>query len=362
MRAVALAALAACSPNTAVPDGGRHIDAPPGPVDARADAIPDTDLPPGLLPDPPDPGTFMWPSLQEHFHRDGMPCTGQVTLAVGDQVVCYVGSDDDVHCAGAVYTHAWGPMFTPIGQTGVDQIVISPTVGTATGNSMCVHERAGTVWCMGDGNSNGTFGDGTTSPSATFVQFGSSSSLAKMGSNMDVRCVLDTGGTIDCAGYGLLSTPSPQTGPGHHSFWTRIDGQLIVDDPMVFRQANGSRCVIQPVGATCGELVQTANGVGPPGAVVDAFVSHGTRACWLEANGTGHCTDFDTTWQVFASAPPLVALAGNYYTDSRCAVGNDGSLWCIGTNMHGELGTGTTSPVLVETRVAPPGSVKLTCG
>jgi len=383
MRVVAMVMfVAACSPNYAVPDGPRRIDAPPGshdappdmggPGDALLDAPPDSNVPPppsGILPDPASAAVFMWPSLQEHFHDSGTPCTGQVTVAVGDRAVCFVGSDDDVHCAGAVYTHSWGPTFVPIGQTGVDQIVFSPTFNSATGNSMCIHKRAGTVWCMGDGNNLGQFGDGTTSPSATFVQFGTSTTLTRVGMDWNTRCVLDSVGNIDCAGYKVSSaTPVRQPGTNHHSFWTAGDGSLVVDDPTVFRQSNGSPCEVEADGVHC--LAPMAQALsGPGGQIVDATLNQppgglamgDMPVCWLEASGSARCAVSGIMATVFTSAPPLVAIATSFYSDSRCGVGNDGSLWCIGTNSHGELGTGTTSPVTTETRVAPPGMVKVTC-
>lgn len=376
--AMVLVGVVACSPNDAVPDGGHHVDAPVSrdvaAIDARADAVPDTNQPPppppptGILPDVPGPGLFMWPSVQEHFHVNGIPCTGQVTVAVGDRAVCFVGADDDVHCAGAVYTHDWGPTFTAIGVTGVDQIVITPTANSATGNSMCVHKRAGTVWCMGDGNGIGQFGDGTTSPSSTFVQFGSSTTLTRLGMDIDKRCVLDASGNIYCAGYSIGSTPAKQPGTSHVSFWNDSFGNVHIDDPAVFRETNGARCQIESDGVHCNDpSVPVVS--GPAGAIVDATVSMpvgglamGSQyVCWLEPNGAASCQINGSVQAAFAGAPPLVAIAGNFYADARCAVASDASLWCIGTNMHGELGTGTTSPVTVETRVAPPGTVKLTC-
>jgi alpha-tubulin suppressor-like RCC1 family protein len=57
----------------------------------------------------------------------------------------------------------------------------------------------------------------------------------------------------------------------------------------------------------------------------------------------------------------VLAIAGNYYTDSLCAVYNDGSIWCVGSNDQGKLGTGTMTTLQVETMVQPPGSVDTSC-
>ena len=81
--------------------------------------------------------------------------------------------------------------------------------------------------------------------------------------------------------------------------------------------------------------------------------------CNLDDAGNVHCTVSEITERQF-SARPNVALAGSYYTDTHCAVGNDGSLWCRSSNHWNELGNIAISP-LVDTQVQPPGSVKLTC-
>ena len=390
MRRAALVVLAACSPNYAVPDAQHHVDAPAGMHDAPvpiADALldvptgmPDAGIGPpdvplstdmGLYPDAPTASLFAWQSLQERFHRsDSTTCTGQVTVAVGDRAVCFVGVDDEVHCAGSIYTHDFGSHFTPIGQTGVDQIWLGMTVNSPTGNAICVHKRAGSVWCMGDGNSLGQFGNGTTSPSATFVQFGSATNLTRMGGDWNTRCAIDTAGKIFCSGYlASSSTPVQQPGTGHHSFAiANGGGSLAVDDPGVLRGANNSPCQVHADGLEClAPMVPMLSGT--PGQVVDGGVTQTIGgpalgdpfACWLDPTGVARCTRSGTTTAVFTGAAPLLGLATNFYTDARCAVANDGALWCLGSNTHGELGTGNASPVTQDTMVAAPGSVKIDC-
>ena len=76
------------------------------------------------------------------------------------------------------------------------------------------------------------------------------------------------------------------------------------------------------------------------------------------------------TRRYFGAVPGrAVALAVDLYswTDSpaappaRCAAFDDGSLWCIGENASGKLGTGGYAALTVETAVAPPGSVRIDC-
>ena len=57
----------------------------------------------------------------------------------------------------------------------------------------------------------------------------------------------------------------------------------------------------------------------------------------------------------------VLSIATSPYTDSICAVYEDGSLHCLGSNTNGELGTGNFMPVTTPTMVAPPGSVRVGC-
>jgi hypothetical protein len=319
----------------------------------------------GILPVAPSATSFMWPSVQSLFHRaDGTTCSGSATVAVNDRAVCYVGVDDDVHCAGAIYSHTFSG-FVALGRHGVDQILLSPTFNSAIGNSICIHETAGTVRCMGQNTYYGAFATGTTDSSDTFVQWSSMTNLAHFGGSIDTRCALDTAGKVYCAGYNVGATATRQdTGAGGHvSFWITSFGALRIDDPAVFRASNVSPCQVQADGLHC-----LAPGVaalsGTSGTVVDGTITATLGApdqgatCWLDSSGRVFCTTA-TTAQRFACAPPMLALAGSFYADAQCAVSNDGALWCSGSNSHGELGIAGAAPDDVQ--VQPPGSVKIEC-
>ncbi len=345
---------------------------PPGPPVETPDAgtmpppPPDAPVYAGLVPVAPSATEFMWPSLQEHFRRDGVDCHGQVTLAVSDRAVCFVGSDDDLHCAGSVYTHDFGPTFAAIGKLGVDQIMLTPTFNAENGNSMCVHERDHTIECFGTNNTWGVFGNGTTDPSDTWTTFGAGHVWTRLGGIIDVRCALDDAGVAYCAGWGLGNTPVAVDGSTvHSSLYLDPAAGIHFDDPMVFRAASGSACWVKSAGLNC-NAPQADAWSGDPGDVVDGTVSanpFGSGAapvCRLDPAGAVYCTVAGITEQEFVGHPN-VALAGNFYTDTRCAVASNGSLWCRGMNRYGELGIGSSTPVPHEIEVQPPGSVKLTC-
>jgi hypothetical protein len=395
MRAcVVVVALASCHPNDhwdRPADGGTkdgrpttHVpDAAVGPPDAyfptsMVGCVPAaTSHDTGILPIAPTvPASFMWPSLQESFHRpDGSTCTGRVTVAANDRAVCYVGVDNDLHCAGAIYSHTYGPGFVGLGRYGVDQIMIFPTFNSPIGNSICTHERAGTVHCMGQNTFYGAFGTGTTDSSDTFVQWSTLTTLARFGGTIDIRCALDTTGKIYCAGYGIGAAATRQdTGAGGHaSFWVTSFGALEIDDPTVFRAANVSPCEVQADGLHCMSPGSPPIS-GTPGTVVDGTITASGgmpeqgATCWLDSLGRVFCSvgggmlpgsPPPVTAQRFACAPPMLALAGSFYADAQCAVSNDGALWCSGSNSHGELGI--TGPAPDDVQVQPPGSVKIEC-
>ena len=113
--------------------------------------------------------------------------------------------------------------------------------------------------------------------------------------------------------------------------------------------------------------------LGLPGDVVDGtagMTPMTERACWLDNAGDAFCASVPafgpdpmpvpTVAQVFTKKNVL-ALAGNFYSDSLCAVYEDGSIACTGSNQQGQLGVGNTDYLLVEAEVQPAGSVDTTC-
>jgi len=331
-----------------------------------SDAGVDAPLP--LFPVAPSAGDFMWPSLQERFRRsDGTTCTGRIAIAVGDQAVCYAGPGGELRCAGAIYTHSYGSSFVATGETGVDEIAISPTFNAADGNNICIHKTDHTMACMGANTPTGTLGTGDTASIASFTAW-QVGDVVRMTGWSDTMCALDGTGQVWCAGYGHTPTPATDGATGHYFMFVDSFGMLNVDGTTVFRAADGTVCDVEADGLHCSAPMASMLS-GTAGAVVDgaAIQPPGGPAmgdppvCWLESSGEVRCGVSGISQQMFTAAGPILALAGSFYSDTLCAVANDGSLWCKGTNMHGELGTGSTTAVTTETQILPPGTFDLTC-
>ncbi len=338
------------------------------PPDATGDAQPIDAAPATLFPVAPTASDFMWSSVQERFRRsDGTTCTGRITLAVNDRAVCYSGPGGELRCAGAIYTHDYGSSFVAVGQTGVDAIALSPTFNSVDGNNICIHKTDHTVWCMGSNTLYGELGTGDTAATASFVQW-PVPDLVRITGWTDTMCALDGAGQVWCAGYNHTPAPTKVSDGGHRSMFLDSSGTLKIDDPAVFRASDGYLCQVKADGLHClAPMVQMLSGTA--GEVVDGTVIQAPGglamgnppACALDTNGVVRCAVSGLSAQVFANAGPILALSGSFYGENLCAVANDGSLWCKGANMHGELGIGTTSPLTIETRVLPAGTFDLAC-
>jgi hypothetical protein len=297
---------------------------------------------------------------------------------VADQAVCYVAADKVLRCAGQIYTNAYGPQFIDTGMKDVEQILLSSTVNSATGNGICVTTANEGAYCMGDYNSWGQFADGTKVATSSFVKWGGLSDTHRLTTGTyDHFCALSDAGEVRCSGYEFGETPVLQPGGPYVSVWDDTFGDLHFNDPGVFRAQSGrAECQVTPGGLKCSGIQPSGMLLGSPGEVVDGgiakiFQPAGgdiDRACWLSAAGEVHCYSFSlfdpskppVTEQRFTSGTVL-ALAGNYYTNTLCAVYNDGSVWCFGDNKQGKLGNGNTSPLPTETPVLPPGSIDVSC-
>jgi hypothetical protein len=228
---------------------------------------------------------------------------------------------------------------------------------------------------MGGYNAHGQFGNGSTDSTADFVQWGTRNDLVALGTaSWDQICAQAQDGHVYCAGYQYGTVPV-DAGPASF-FWFDDSSVLRFDDASVFRISNDiTICKIEADGAHCHAPPQPPAGVvvGTPGTVVDVFAfpdptgSVTGESCWLDTSGRVRCYQSGdlpsapppTTYDRFVGAP-VIAIAGDFHTTAFCAVRADGSLWCMGDNAAGHLGT--SAPMLAtETQVVPPGGVLVGC-
>ncbi|MBA2543426.1 MAG: hypothetical protein H0V17_27540 [Deltaproteobacteria bacterium] len=344
---LAVLALTACgavksnNPNDDAGVDGPASDGPPGL------AVPVTSIAPSVA----EP---MYQGSQTLFRTDqGGTCTGRVAASMAGGGFCFLAADDTVKCAGQIDATSFGMSFGTTGQSGAVQIMVM-----FLDNGMCITKTDGTVVCMGS-NSN-AFGAGTSSQQ--FTQWTARTDIAQIASGTwDQICGITTGGQVFCGGLGSSDFGNPPIdigGPGQTSLWVDTFGSPRLSDTTVLRPAESrTECQIKANGFICGNTM-----FGPTNGSIVMAVSGGgagpssETVCYLDTAGTVTCTNgprFEPTMVLY--------LAGSFYSDSLCAIYKDGSVWCIGSNQNGKLGTGNNLALTVETMVAPPGSARVAC-
>jgi hypothetical protein len=181
----------------------------------------------------------------------------------------------------------------------------------------------------------------------------------------DQICGITSTGEVYCAGFNIGVTPVAKG--THQNFYVDTFGTLNTDSTTVLRVPNSrAECQVKTTGYQCGNLSYGQAGKVVDGTVQGASPTNGT-SCFLDTAGTVTCNPWSpgpqptpTNMPAF-TAMPVLAIAGNFYSDDLCAVYNDGSIACKGSNKHGELGTGNTQAVNSETIVAPAGTIDVTC-
>jgi hypothetical protein len=324
------------------------VDAPPG-DGTRDDGMQPTGVVSAAAPTVQTP---MYQGSQREFRTQaGGTCKGRTAASMGVAGFCYLAADDNVKCAGIVGSVNYGLVPSNTGQTGAEQIMVF-----FLDNGMCVTRTDHTVQCMGT-NTN-AFGNTITT---TFGRWTARNDIAAITTGTwDNICGITLAGQVYCGGLPSFGNPPVTVGtPGQTSLWVDTGGDPHLSDPAVLRPGESrTECTVRSNGLICG-----GTAYGPTnGTIVNGSRSSsgggggGDFYCWLDSAGTVGCT----TGPRFA-AGKVVYLAASYYSDSQCAIYNDGSIWCIGSNPNGKFGTGNTAPLATETMVAPPGSARVRC-
>lgn len=353
---LSLVPVSACTPSADKDVGFRDVtDTDPDCDDPTSPPID----PDALYPSAPSAEKFMWQGVQTDFHKgSGEPWKGKIVLSVGDQAVCYMAADKQLKCAGRVYQQNWGSAFVGTGIFDPDQVYISETSNYIDGNGMCVLV-GGILKCMGRNNYWGNYGVGHTNPVSTLTQWGSQIGITHFDYDYGRLCAIKGVNQIYCAGIGSGSTPALHPVSANGLYLDSYSPNPHTDTGTVWRNQNF--CSVTDGGLRC-DLDEPYE-FGTPGEVVDGGIFGGRGLCWLTTDGEVLCADdYGCTTKHFTERPVL-AIAGNYWAlDPMCAVYNDGSLSCIGSNQSGMFGTGNQDPLAEETVVQPPGSVYLGTG
>jgi alpha-tubulin suppressor-like RCC1 family protein len=236
-----------------------------------------------------------------------------VQVSVGDSGVCAVRATGAVVC--------WGMPVTVSGTTttSTNLPVLVPGITNATQVSVgsshaCVRTADSKVLCWGS-NSDGQFGDGTTSGSSTPTPMLNVADAQKVVARSSATCVLHTGGQVSCAG---ASGGNGQT-------------------------ANASTATNLPTVTNATDLF-SGGGYYADFCAVD---STGSLSCWGEDYGSP--STVAGLGQVLKVAFLPIRGSGIYYL----AIQQDQSLWALGQNQFGELGNGTFSSTATASHTTP---------
>lgn len=214
----------------------------------------------------------------------------------------------------------------------------------------CALLPSGRVKCWGN-NHVGQFGNGTTTNSATPVQFGSATNYIDVSGDGFATCAVRSDGTVWCAGdtaYVSSTTPVQLAG---------ITNAVAIElngTGCVLLASGGVKCFGYGNGGDSSEVIAVpgitdavAIAVGPNSRC--ALRAGGTAQCWGN-NGSGELGNGTTTpseTPVTVRVNSLFALTNivalSVGVSRACAVLGDGTVRCWGAGNNG-FGTGTPLP------------------
>jgi alpha-tubulin suppressor-like RCC1 family protein len=206
-------------------------------------------------------------------------------------------------------------------------LAVEVAAGSSSSHT-CVRQTDGSLWCWGN-NSAGQLGDGTMQDKSSPVQVTAlGMDVAEVAAGLDHTCARKTDGTLWCWG----GNSAGQLGDG-----TMND--------------RSSPVQVVKLGTEVAEVVASASHTC-------ARKTDGSLWCW-GSNSAGKLGDGTTVGKLtptqIASLGTSVAqiAASAYHT---CARKTDGSLWCWGLNLYGQLGDGTTANKPSPTQVTSLGT------
>jgi alpha-tubulin suppressor-like RCC1 family protein len=256
----------------------------------------------------------------------GAALGGVVAISAGSYHTCALLSDGTARCWGNNVRGQLGDGTTTERHTPVAVCASGSGPGCSGGAALggvvtisagdyhtCALLSDGTARCWGD-NTFGQLGDGTAGThSTTPAAVSGLSNVVAIAGGYGHTCAVLNDGTARCWGWNDYG----QLGDG----------------------ASGTNRLTPVAVSGLGNAVAIAAGYGH----TCALLSNGTSWCWgsnaFGQLGDGTTTDHDTP--VTVGPTPTIA-AGYQHT---CGVLNDGSAWCWGWNYYGQLGNGMTGGI-----------------
>ena len=166
--------------------------------------------------------------------------------------------------------------------------------------------------------------------------------MARGISNMH-NCVLRSSGTVSCWGWNAEG----ELGDNGSESWSTL--------PVTVKNLTNVVNVVVGSDHSCALLADTT--VKCWGTNVDGAIGNGDPC------SSGSCSDIPATTVLVAAGTPLDQVhniySGAFHT---CALRNDGSVWCWGYNVRGQLGNGTTDAGRFATRSNFPQALDVTTG
>jgi alpha-tubulin suppressor-like RCC1 family protein len=297
--------------------------------------------------------------------QEGTGATDWLTVAAGCNCTCAIKTNGKLFCWGDNYQGGLGNNSTldslvPVQEStgGTDWVRISAS------DNACAIKTDGTLFCWGN-NEYGQLGNNSTLESHVPVQESTrATDWAAVSANGGRTCALKTNGTVFCWGYN---------GP-------QLDTNLIDFSTVPVQE---STFATDWAAVSAGDLYTFAiktngklfcwGGPDPAQEYTDATdwanVSSGDLyRCAIKTNGTLFCWGNNDKGQLgnnsteYGHIPVQESTGATDWTrvsagcgDTTCAIKTDGTLFCWGNNMFGQLGNNskTDSHVPVQVSTAP---------